>query len=298
MEKLSEEEAKILEEPYRYLLEVPGKGIRAHFIKAFNTWLQIDEDRLKNITEIIDMLHTASLLIDDIEDNSKLRRGVPVAHLIHGVPATINCANYIYFVALQRCSQLGNPEATNIFIEELINLHKGQGFDIYWRDNGSCPTEEQYKTMVIHKTGGLFRLAVRLMQAFSANQTNFVPLVNALGLLFQIRDDYMNLQSQQYMDNKSFCEDLTEGKFSFPIIHSIRSNPTDSRLLKILKQKTEDIDIKKYARTIMETTGSFEYTRQAIKECEAQVRGMLQELPANATLLSTVAALATLQDKM
>lgn len=102
-----------------------------------------------------------NLRIDDIEDNSKLRRGVPVAHLIYGVPATINCANYMYFVAMQKCSDLGNPEATRIFIgivdidmtiEELINLHKGQGFDIYWRDNAVCPTEEQYKVMVSKST--------------------------------------------------------------------------------------------------------------------------------------------------
>jgi len=90
---LDENEQRILEEPYRYLLEIPGKGVRSHLIKAFNVWLQIDEGQLKAITEIIDMLHTASLLIDDIEDNSKLRRGIPVAHLIYGVPATINCAN-------------------------------------------------------------------------------------------------------------------------------------------------------------------------------------------------------------
>jgi geranylgeranyl diphosphate synthase type 3 len=73
-----------------------------------------------------------------------------------------------------------------IFIEELINLHRGQGKDIYWRDNNICPTEEQYKQMVsesntfhiiqsifirLIETGGLFRLAVRLMQSFSKNKT-------------------------------------------------------------------------------------------------------------------------------
>lgn len=50
---------------------------------------------------------------------------------------------------------------------------------------------------------------------------DFGPLLDQLGLLFQIRDDYANLLSSEYESNKSFCEDLTEGKFSFPIIHSI-----------------------------------------------------------------------------
>jgi len=198
----------------------------------------------------------------------------------------------MYFIALQKCSALGNPHATNVFIEELIHLHKGQGFDIYWRDNNHCPTEEQYKTMVSEKTGGLFRLAVRLMQAFSTNKTDFVPLVNFLGLLFQIRDDYVNLKSEKYMENKSFCEDLTEGKFSFPIIHSIRSTPDDSKLLKILKQKTEEIEIKKYALSIMEKTGSFEYTKKVLLEYYRKVVSIIKQLGGNPNLEAIVEALS------
>ena len=85
--------------------------------------------------------------------------------------------------------------------------------------------------MVQDKTGGLFRLAVGLMQAFATDHqaTDFSSLVNNLALYFQIRDDYINLADEEYMKSKSFCEDLTEGKFSFPIIHCIRSNPDDTR---------------------------------------------------------------------
>jgi geranylgeranyl diphosphate synthase type 3 len=62
------------------------------------------------------MLHNASLLIDDIQDNSKLRRGVPVAHHIYGVPLTINTANYIYFLAMQKALTLQHPDVTKIFV--------------------------------------------------------------------------------------------------------------------------------------------------------------------------------------
>lgn len=104
------------------------------------------------------------------------------------------------------------------------------------------------------------------------------------------------------MQNKSFCEDLTEGKFSFPIIHSILSTPNDGKLLsillyictdtrhplllllEILKQKTEDIELKKYALTIMEKTGSFEYTKKVLAECEVKIREELQKLGGNKML--------------
>lgn len=61
------------------------------------------------------MLHNASLLIDDIEDNSNLRRGIPVAHNIYGVPQTINSANYVYFLGLEKVLQLDHPESTKVY---------------------------------------------------------------------------------------------------------------------------------------------------------------------------------------
>jgi len=177
------------------------------------------------------MLHNASLLVDDVEDGSHLRRGNPVAHKIYGVAQTINCANYVYFLALQELQHIPRPDLVQIFTDELINLHRGQGMDIYWRDAGLCPSEQEYLEMIGHKTGGLLRLAVKLMQACSQNPVDYVPLVNIIGTLYQIRDDYVNLRSTDYMKNKSFCEDLTEGKFSFPIIHSIRADHSENRTL-------------------------------------------------------------------
>lgn len=105
--------------------------------------------------------------IDDIQDNSRLRRGLPVAHSIFGVAQTINTANYAYFLAQQELNKLECAAAYEVFTEELLRLHQGQGMDIYWRDSSLCPTEEGYFEMVGNKTGGLFRLAVRLMQLAS-----------------------------------------------------------------------------------------------------------------------------------
>jgi geranylgeranyl diphosphate synthase type 3 len=167
---------------------------------------------------------------------------VPVANSIFGTPLVINCANYVYFLALAKVNELGIPAATSVFVHEMLNLHRGQGRDIYWRDSGICPSESEYREMVTDKTGGLFRLAIGLMQAFVEGPDNpfssrdFSTLLNKLGLYFQIRDDLMNLCSAQYTEHKSFCEDLTEGKFSYPVIHAIHSFPSDRRILNILRQ--------------------------------------------------------------
>ena len=266
--------------PYDYVTSHQGKNFRTQLITSFNAWLQVPEESLQIITSVVGMLHESSLLIDDVQDNSELRRGFPVAHSIFGVPQTINSANYIYFAALDELQKLNNPEAIAIFSKELLFLHRGQGMDLFWRDSLVCPTEEDYLEMVGNKTGGLFRLGIKLMQAESKSGIDCVTLVNLMGLIFQIRDDYMNLHSKEYTANKGMYEDLTEGKFSFPVIHSIRSDPSNLQLINILKQKTNDLVMKQYAITIMERSGSFEYTREVVTTLIERARKTADEVDA------------------
>jgi len=274
----TEDKEKVLTGPYNYLNAHPGKDFRSQLVKAFDAWLEVPPESLEVITRVIAMLHTASLLIDDVEDNSVLRRGLPVAHSIFGIPQTINGSNYVYFCALQEIQKLKSQKAITIFTEELINLHRGQGMDLHWRDTLTCPTEDDYLEMVGNKTGGLFRLGIKLMQAESRSLVDCVPLVNIIGLIFQIADDYLNLFSKEYTANKGMCEDLTEGKFSFPVIHSIRSDPSNLQLINILKQKTNDHEVKRYAVDYMEKTGSFEYTRSVLRVLTDRARRLTDEI--------------------
>ncbi|KAI1295135.1 isoprenoid synthase domain-containing protein [Xylaria venustula] len=256
---------KIILSPYEYIASEPGKEFRTLLLNAFNAWLEVPQESLAIITKVVRMLHTSSLLIDDIQDNSQLRRGRPVAHNIFGVAQTINAGNYVYFLALKELQKLKNPaEAMDIYTTEMLYLHRGQGMDLYWRDTLTCPTEDDYLEMVSNKTGGLFRLAVKLMQSQSATSFDCLPLAELLGQAFQIADDYKNLANLDYTQKKGLCEDLTEGKFSFPVIHSIRSNPENQELLHILAQRPTDVDTKKYAVRYIESTGSLEYTKELV----------------------------------
>jgi geranylgeranyl diphosphate synthase type 3 len=152
--------------------------------------------------------------------------------------------------------------------------------------------------MVIDKTGGLFRLAIRMMAAFSAEQParDYVPLVNELALYFQIRDDLMNLTASGAL-HKSFAEDLTEGKYSFPVIHCILANPQDHRLVNILKQRTEDVDVKRYAVAYLRQAGSFDYTRGVLNGIKQSLETRIQALGGNAQLMQIIRVLANTIDE-
>uniref|UniRef100_A0A665WJE9 Geranylgeranyl pyrophosphate synthase n=1 Tax=Echeneis naucrates TaxID=173247 RepID=A0A665WJE9_ECHNA len=265
-----------------------SKQVRTKLAQSFNHWLNVPEDKLQVIIEVTEMLHNASLLIDDIEDSSKLRRGFPVAHSIYGVPSVINSANYVYFLGLEKVLTLDHPEAVQVFTRQLLELHRGQGMDIYWRDNYICPTEQEYRNMVLQKTGGLFGLAVGLMQLFSSWKQDLKPLLDTLGLLFQILDDYCNLRSKEYTDRKSYCEDLTEGKFSFITIHAIWAHPESTQVQNILRQRTENVDIKRYCVDYLQKMGSFAYARQTLKDLEAEAYRHIADLGGNPQLENLV----------
>jgi len=260
------------------------------------------------IGKVISMLHTASLLIDDIEDDAQLRRGVPASHKIYGIPQTINSANYVYFLAYQELFSLrsgidGTMNATEreqneerlvpfreldrVVTAELLCLHRGQGLELLWRDSLQCPTEEEYVGMVNNKTGGLFRVAVKLMMACSTTNidVDYIPLINIFGIFFQIRDDYMNLQSTEYADNKGFAEDLTEGKFSFPIVHAVRADTSNRQVLNVLQKRPSTPTLKRHTVAYLEHhTKSFDYTVRVLRSLESQIRDEIARLGGNVGL--------------
>ncbi|VEU19596.1 DEKNAAC100811 [Brettanomyces naardenensis] len=287
---------KMVEAPFDYLIDhTSGKNLRGMIIQTFNLIYKVPTSELKTLEEIVNILHVSSLIIDDVEDNSKMRRGKPCAHQIFGNPQSINCANYMYFKAMRLTAKLFGDDAAelknkaiSIFIEEMLNLHHGQGLDLYWRDNFVCPSESEYVQMVMNKTGGLFRLSTRLMGLVSGFYCpELIELSNLLGILYQVKDDYLNLQSEAYQGKKGYCEDISEGKFSFPVIHAVLkygvgkgSQPEGEgqELLSILKLRTQDPILKRHCLELIECAGSLDYSKQTIHNLEIKARELINRI--------------------
>lgn len=265
--------------PYTHIASKPGKSFRSRLINVFNEIYNIPQHKTDQIATLVAILHNASLLIDDIEDNSTLRRGIPTSHVLFGVPMTINSANYMYFRAMEILQTIAGDnklllhDLMVIFNQEMINLHRGQGLDIHWRENvlHFIPDETLYFNMVMNKTGGLFRLTVRIMELLTDTELphSLVPLSNLLGIIYQVRDDYQNLSDEQMVANKGLAEDISEGKLSFPIIHGLRygREHDDSRLQDILQLRTQDVHLKQAALDYLRSEShSLEYTRTKLNE--------------------------------
>lgn len=202
--------------------------------------------------------------IDDIEDSSSLRRGEICAYKKFGIPLTLNSANLAYFEALkllQSSSKINFRDISIIFTEEMINLHVGQGIEIYLRDYGNrIPTLEEYFKICCRKTGGLFRLFTRLLlkcskKNFEIDSENLiVGLAEELGKFYQIRDDYLNLFEGD-------AHDLIEGKYTLPTIFAdIKEiKCQNSTQVAAILQKLNEMEADKIClRTLTELAGEME----------------------------------------
>lgn len=278
---------KILE-PYDYLNHLPSSNnkFRTRIINILNLdFYEIKNDKLvQKIDEIISILHSSSLLIDDIQDYSEFRRGKETSFITYGIPLTINCANMMYFFAFQKCVKeipiiLNDSEPnqcviekkiidmTKFFIEELLNCHYGQGIELYWRDKINCidfklPSYNDYFTMVLCKTGGIFRLITKFFNLFSVYEYNLTIIMNLISIIFQIKNDYLDLfDNTNSINKKKIGEDLIEGNLSLPILHCLKTT-TNSPVYFFLKKKKlerqatqEDIlDCIKYMKDISNTS--------------------------------------------
>ncbi|KAL4790061.1 terpenoid synthase [Aspergillus venezuelensis] len=265
--------------PYQYIASLPSKNIRNKFIDALNLWFEVPPLALSSIKRIVEYLHHSSLMLDDIEDDSTLRRGKPCTHMLYGNAQTINAANYAFVSAFAEVQKLHSPSATAILIREVQNMHRGQSLDLSWKYHTYCPTIDEYMMMVDNKTGAMFRLCVQLMQVESSipchkiTQSDFIT---QLGRYFQIRDDYQNLVSAEYTTQKGFCEDLDEGKISLPLIYTIMDSSPEALVVKgIFHHRPREgglpMHLKEYILARMEEKGALSATHSLLQEMQKEL---------------------------
>jgi geranylgeranyl pyrophosphate synthase len=117
-------------------------------IDALNVWYEVPGRSTKHISSVLHGLHTSSLMLDDIEDDSPLRRGKPATHCVFGTAQTINSANFQFVETLDIVRTELGSECLKVYAEELRLLHIGQSLDLHWTSQVRCPSTAEYMKMV------------------------------------------------------------------------------------------------------------------------------------------------------
>lgn len=192
------------------------------------------------LSPLVEFCHNASLIHDDIEDDSTERRGKPAVHLLYGTDTAINSGCFLYFLPLSCIDNWDAPDEAklklySLWSREMRALHLGQSLDIAWhRSWETLPSIDDYYTMCALKTGVLARFAARTgylsalygggsgadcggTENGAANaDTAFARAAEKLGVGFQILDDVKNLT--EGVQGKKRGDDIVEGKKSLPVL--------------------------------------------------------------------------------
>lgn len=269
---------KTISEPVWDLLGRGGKRWRPMLFLLVYEALGRKPDDVLEFAIIPEVIHNGTLIIDDIEDSSELRRGKPCTYKIFGSDVAINVGNAMYYLPLltliKNKDKFDSETLVKVYetyVQEMVNLSFGQAMDIAWHRgmvNANELTEEEYLQMCAFKTGTLARMAAKiaaiLAKADKQQVEAFGKFAETIGIAFQIQDDILNLTGKEFTKGKGFGEDITEGKRSLPIIYTLRKATLSDKasLIKILNSHTKDRKTILKAISIIKRYGSIEYAKE------------------------------------
>jgi len=283
-----------LSKPIWDMISRGGKRWRPALFLLIVEALGGDVEKVKDFVIIPEVVHAGTLMVDDIEDSSKERRGQPCTHIKYGVDIAINAGNFMYYaplVTLLRDNKLSKDVKCKVFaiyLQEMINLGVGQGMDIAWhRGLAEKVTEKEYLQMCAYKTGCLARMAAKMAAVLADGSDHQVEAIGKLaetvGIAFQIQDDILNLVDSGVSKTKGGVgEDITEGKRTLMVIHTLEKGGEDSKRLKeILNMHTDNQSLRDEAIGIMKKCGSLQYAkgfaRDLVKSAWEDVDKLLKE---------------------
>jgi len=264
------------------LLDRGGKQWRPILLCLVTEALGGKEELLLPISVLCEIVHNGTLMSDDVEDDSKLRRGKECIHLLYGVDVSINTGCAMYFLPFQifrdyRKNGLVSDsmllKCYELYGQELTNVHLGQGLDILWHKGTGNPSVQDYLQMCAYKTGVLARLSARLSALLSGANDEFIKHVGifaeSIGVAFQIQDDLLNLNGTEFSQQIAYPgEDIHEGKRSLMVIHCLANAPPAKadRLKEILNKQTNDQKEIQEAIAIIRSTDSMAYAEKVAQE--------------------------------
>ena len=282
--------------PTRELVKQGGKRWRPVFMILCAMMASKKDADIQNafaLSPLLEFVHTASLIHDDIEDRADERRGKPCAYITYGLDTALNAGAWLYFKAAACVNKLKMDSEKKIACHELYQmelrrLHLGQAMDIAWhREPGFFPSVEEYKQMVQLKTGTLSCMAARLGFLAAGQSKEIIEkagLVAAgIGMGFQVLDDVQNLTSGN--PGKKRGDDIIEGKKSLPVLLHVQERPCDKEKIAALFERAakEGIQSPAIEETIslLESSGSikkaFDFGKEAASQKALELTSLLED---------------------
>jgi octaprenyl-diphosphate synthase len=254
----------LIQQVSKYILGAGGKRFRPLLLLLSARLCGYHEHKAEYLLgSVVEYIHTASLLHDDVVDEAKVRRGRSSANSIWGNQASILVGDYLYSKALYHAVRIQNQRVMDVLSETTTTMSEGEVLQLTNIQNAEL-TEAEYFRLVECKTGVLISAACRLGAIISKAPLSQEDALTAygkkLGLSFQITDDTLDYAADQKQLGKVLGKDLDEGKVTLPLIYLMRKADDEERdnLRNILDADTVSDDDLIYTLGLMKKHGAVE----------------------------------------
>ncbi len=266
-----------------YIIGGGGKRIRPMIAVLAARALAYEGDKHVTVAALIEFIHTATLLHDDVVDESDMRRGKETANAAFGNAASVLVGDFIYTRAFQMMTSLGSLRVLALMSEAVNVIAEGEVLQLM-NCNDPDITEESYMRVIYSKTARLFEAAAQasgiLAGASTEQEKALQEYGRYLGTAFQLIDDLLDYSADGKTLGKNTGDDLNEGKPTLPLLHAMRNG--NSEQCAMIRKAIEEGNGRHLLEPVLEAMqqcGSLEYTRQRAEQEADKAISALQALP-------------------
>jgi len=265
-----------------YIVNSGGKRMRPIIVLLGAKALGYRGQAHVQLATIIEFIHTATLLHDDVVDASELRRGQSTANTIWGNEASVLVGDFLYSRAFEMMVEVNHMRVMEILAHTTNTIARGEVLQLL-NCHDPDTTEERYVDVIRSKTAKLFEAAAKLAAIISGTDDAMEATMGRYGLhlgtAFQLVDDALDYGRNNPALGKNVGDDLAEGKPTLPLIHALRTGNTEQR--KLLRGAIEQGDHSQIEAVVdtIESTGSIAYTAQQAEAEAALAKEAVVTLP-------------------
>jgi geranylgeranyl pyrophosphate synthase len=264
-----------------HLLTSGGKRIRVGLTLLTGEMLGGNRETLVTLAASLELLHTATLVHDDLIDGSLIRRGIPTINAQLSTPATVLTGDYIFARAAKLAADVNLVPVMQLFAQTLATIVNGELTQLFSRRG--ITGREEYERRIYAKTASLFETASTSAGIVSGSSPDEVQRVKQfgyeIGMAFQIMDDILDFTGEQATVGKPVANDLRQGIVTLPTLYFIESNPNDPVMEAVIQgDSVPEIDVDRLVKSIR-TSGAVD---RSIDEAQSHIeRGlsMLSQFP-------------------
>ena len=263
----------VVKDLYDYIFDKSGKKVRASISLISSYGMNKNQQNRVKLAAIIELLHTATLVHDDIIDNSDLRRGKTTVNVAWSNSHGVLIGDFIYSKAFMLMNEIGNFKVIDELSSATNKIAEGELMQLANKNNLNTSLQ-QLKKISYYKTGRLFEASAKSAAMLSGKSTSFIENISKaaklIGIVFQVRDDLLDYGISKGNIGKPEMQDILEDKITYPLYFALKSSSKkdSSKILKKLKNKDFSI----------EEVADFVSSSNAFNKCNSLIQNYSDEI--------------------